>query len=613
MSQEQEILEPGIKTPLKKRSCLRGCLLYCGLFLLIAAFPFWWFCVGTPPIRISKETTYITGPLAADGRRIDYFRDWEERTYPPEMKTDENGYRLFVRACGDTASRYQSRQDPETGELTHEKIDPEPYRLQVYEKLGLDPAVKPTLKLESPDMFWYRLAQESNSGDEIREKQQAYQQRDKLLGRFWWTFEDFPELRQWYEENGAALDLLAEALRKPAFRIPSVRLDSNQLTIPISLGENQMTREWVRALEARTYCRIGIGEIDGAIEDVLTLYRLSRHLCQGGGLIDYLVAVVGEGMGEQIEIGANPAAPPSRKQIERLLQGVENLPPRMTMSEAFKAERYSTLSYLQTETFENGPDEDYGFEYDVPLPILLKLGIDWNIILEKFNKGYDLADARAVLYVWDLFFRYEPRWTDSFRMLTVRGRSELLGRMLVAQTFSPYKHMPEIEQRYICMGNLKCLTLALLLYEKDHGRLPGEDVDWREAVKPYLGPEPEKYFRCPSHHLAEGETAYAMIAGVENPSPSPDQILIVEVVQPQKLGEGNGRISREKAKFWQKDPAKQDERRPDDFDGLGSYHFSHLHGGIFAGCRNGTVRALAEATEPEKLEMLIEGTATATP
>ena len=68
---------------------------------------------------ISKETTRITAPLTADGY-IDFLKALEEHSYPPELATDDNGFRVFVRLFGNV------------GETAHSEF----YRLQKYEKLG---------------------------------------------------------------------------------------------------------------------------------------------------------------------------------------------------------------------------------------------------------------------------------------------------------------------------------------------------------------------------------------------------------------------------------------------------------------------------------------------
>jgi len=81
--------------------------------------------IPAPALVISEETTRITGPLTADGR-VDFFRALEQRVSPPELATDENGFRVFVRLFGDVG--YEG--EPEEREF---------YRLQLYEKLLIMP------------------------------------------------------------------------------------------------------------------------------------------------------------------------------------------------------------------------------------------------------------------------------------------------------------------------------------------------------------------------------------------------------------------------------------------------------------------------------------------
>ena len=159
----------------------------------------------------------------------------------------------------------------------------------------------------------------------------------------------------------------------------------------------------------------------------------------------------------------------------------------------------------------------------------------------------------------------------------------------------------EAWRRIECLENMQRLTFALLLYEKEHGTLP--DGDWREAVKPYLGENAELYFRCPSHRVVdaegkwrelEGTTTYAMVSNVPNLTSSPNQVLLVEVLQPQKLGEGDGRIPFEQANFE---------------NALGSNHA----GGTNVGMRSGTVRFITKTIELDKWRSLLDGSAETLP
>jgi len=111
------------------------------------------------------------------------------------------------------------------------------------------------------------------------------------------------------------------------------------------------------------------------------------------------------------------------------------------------------------------------------------------------------------------------------------------------------------------------LTLALLLYEKDHGKLP--DGDWRAAIRPYLGENADTYFRCPGSAVADNETTYVMIGGASN------QILLVEMREPQTNEQVNEPRTLESV-----------------MNVLGSNH----SGGINVGLRSGAVRSMDKET-----------------
>ena len=97
-----------------------GCLVYLwggGALLLIL---FWFNIVRSVPPKVAPEITYITEPRTPSGLFVDYRQAIEQAMYPPEMATDDNGYRMVMRALGPM-----------------EKTSDE-YTQQRYEKLGLD-------------------------------------------------------------------------------------------------------------------------------------------------------------------------------------------------------------------------------------------------------------------------------------------------------------------------------------------------------------------------------------------------------------------------------------------------------------------------------------------
>jgi hypothetical protein len=295
------------------------------------------------------------------------------------------------------------------------------------------------------------------------------------------------------------------------------------------------------------------------------------------------------------------------------------------LSEALEAERLYGLAAYQDFYWGNSPQPPGGPFQEALYPYVSWI-FDINILLKQANKFYEvLIDADSIVDDTELVKQVEMlKSKPMFSALTssccghttdwnpipyffVRGRTNRLGdTLLIEPLLQGMLLSREFGKRMECAENMQRLTLALLLYEKEHGKLP--EGDWREAVKPYLGENADEYFRCPSRRLEVGYTSYAMIRDVPNAVASPMQILIVEVVQPQKLGEGDGRIPYEKAKFW-KDPVNPYAPRPDNFDGLGSHH----PGGICVGLRSGGMLFLSESRNPDEVQELLSGTSTELP
>jgi len=303
MSQSQSLIHPNTK----RRGCLRGCGVAC-LIAIVAFVVLVWFNIPTR-LRISEETTRVLGPMMADGKRIDYFRAMEERFYPPGIDTEDNGYRLLVQAFGANAWRN------ETAEPTNVAVflATDSNWHQIYEKLGLDPNEELTtpLRIESP----LPLLDEAEKFGEV----------------LFWTFDDYPMLEIWLEENSPGIDVLAEAVRKPVFYIPIIRKDESPLSwnLPASAI---LFQSWAQAVHARATHRIGIGDIDGAIDDIVTLHRLGRHTGNQMTLLLWSLGRFSEVLGSTVGIGSNPNFSPTKEQLARLVAELNALPPRQAFS-----------------------------------------------------------------------------------------------------------------------------------------------------------------------------------------------------------------------------------------------------------------------------------------
>ena len=487
---------------------LKSCIIGSLIVILVVAVPVWYSCFRAIPLRISAETTYVTEPLTADGKRIDYFLAMENLLYSPEMKTDDNAYRMILRSFGlpkdDSYSDSQQRQ--------------------FYEKLDLDFDVKPTHTIKAT--HWY-FGQDWDT-------MKAYGEACK---RGFWTLDEFPQLADWLTENSDGIDQLAEALQKPVFCVPMVREnEASSLYETLIPSHVQQCREFARAVVARAYYRMGIGDIEGAIEDTLAAYRLGRHVAKQGMLIQYLVGIAFEGMAQEIPIAGNPDHPPTKEQLAHFLREFAQLPPRATWQEIHEPERLFGLGTLQEFLDNPMQDEEFSDYHDLNfLKWTVKI-FDANMMFKIHNQAYSRLATLDTNPDWDWETTYQ-RSRNPLRYLTVQSRTEQVANALVYSTLDTSTSALNAYQRHECIDRLKRLTLALLLYEAEHGSMP--TGDWREAVKPYLGNAPEQYFDCP----LEG-TGYALVL---TDTPTLETPLLVEA-KLEHISE-NGTIANDPALF----------------------------------------------------------------
>ena len=607
--------------PTKRLGCL-GWFAKCGagLLVLFAVFVYW-NLLRSPPLKISKETTYITEPLTSDGTRVDYFAVLEKRLNPVEMKSEDNGYRLVVRALGDGAEDGQA----------------EARSAQLYEKLGLDPAIKPTM---SHQAFWDYLAKygEREGADETKVSEWYRQVYEP------WTFDHLPMMKTWLEENGPVLDLLGRAVRKPTFCMPITRADRQSLSLIAQSPPNvQRMREFARSIAARANYRIGTGDVEGAIDDVVTCARLGRHLQRQPTVLAHVVGLAIEGSFYTIGIAASPEFQPTEEQLRRLAYEFNALPLRPNWDDTAVVARYEALDSLQTIAFGEESlaalfslwkDIDW-MDIDQYRPIFPPfaefISVDWNVVMRRVNQQYDDMDRTrtakqlSLLSPGDLF---------------LGSRSQRVADALAELCQPSFQAMHESNRRSQCEGNLHRITLATLIYEREHGVLPpaltvdaaGKPLhSWRVLLLPYLG-EDELYgklrldepwdsehnrrfhesapavYRCPSTQLAPGRTTYSVVVGKNTPFQAGEGksldafgmnlLLVTEREQPIGWMDPTSELAEEIA-------IEGINRQRGGSSGIGSPHPN----GPNAGLRDASTWFILKKIESSSLQDLLDGTA----
>ncbi|MGL6196492.1 MAG: hypothetical protein ACRC2T_16885, partial [Thermoguttaceae bacterium] len=339
------------------------------------------------PLQISKETTYITEPRTSDGKYIDYFRAIEQLKYPPEMRTDDNGFRLIVQKLDPIPSDFKKSLPSDQQIL----VD------QICEKLGLDPN-----KLGPPIPF--EIDFESILSKYARDN---YPNHDseiimKRIRQCRGTPEETKMITDWIEANSPALDVVVEAAEKPVFCIPYFRdKKTNELEalITLILPNVQDTRSCARNLRTRAEYRLSNGDVNGAIDDTNAILRLGR----GVGHIFFVEVLVGislEGIANAAPIMVSAEYQPSEEQIAKLQHAIQNLPPRCELSKIMQGERYMVLSAGQMLAAAKDVNIDARELADMlglntANFFLLRMPLNWNTVMKQLNKHFDSVEDGA--------------------------------------------------------------------------------------------------------------------------------------------------------------------------------------------------------------------------
>jgi hypothetical protein len=427
-------------------------------------------------------------------RQIDFFRYIEETYYNnPQIQTDDNGFRIFVRTFGNVFESANAR----------------PYYIrQKYQKLGLDVKIPPIKVFpESPA----KIILLHNSSLAKTKLSDITKMLDKP-----WTLDDFPELSDWIKSANEPLDEAAEMIRKPIFVCPLL-IYSQSIVNPSPL----ICLSWqyffdfleiARLYSARANYRIAKGDIDGAVNDTITIYQLGQHIAKDVNVLDVaLIAISIKEIAHNIPLDANPNHPLTKEQSRRLLDTINQLPPRAETSALFEFARLIVLDSTQT-TLRTGNFDWIGADTKNPA---YKFAPNFNLcnknmIFYRVNEAFDIAIGKKQgnIYEYNAKLYYNTVFVK--RLFTSSGRGMIIADCIIPLMMQSFDLVEKTIKRDDSLLNLKRLTLALHIYKAEHGEFP--KADWIEKIKPYLGDNFEKYLHCPAcSNQEKGKTNYALI------------------------------------------------------------------------------------------------------
>gem|GEM_PF-6156970 len=319
-------------------------------------------CGGSPTLEISKETTYITEPLNADG--YPDYEAWYAQTFGENVTPENNMLTGFFEVMGPQLSN---------GFDYYEQLT-KPW-IEIREKLGLPP-------LDDKDHFIPLVASLkddylANGGTEggwlahlkkkiadRPESETTYTRtidedssEERLIENLYFNWEprayqpwqrnSMPEMSQWLDKNQKHIDRLVEwTKRAEYFYVPRQNNPNpkNPAMPMYGLGPTNC-RSIARIFGYRIMRSIGENDINAAIADIEALYRLRDLMAKRVCMMTYNYACLIENMA----LGFLGTAAQTESLTDSELSRIENLiarygPLSPPDSSAFVSERLMTLT-----------------------------------------------------------------------------------------------------------------------------------------------------------------------------------------------------------------------------------------------------------------------------
>jgi hypothetical protein len=441
-------------------------------------------------IRISRETTFVTGPLDANGR-VNYAAAVNQH-FSHGVTPQNNAAVLLYQAMG-----------PNPGGV--------PLSNRFFEGLGMPRPVD--------DGNYIKGLRRSLPDASDEELVQISAQMDVAMTRPW-APDEFPEIVQWMEINQEPLALVEQAVQRPMYFSPWVveppqeREESPGGLIGVLLPGIQQSREIARLLACRALFRMKRGDLSGAWRDIVTTRRLGRLVGQGPSLVEDLVGIAIEGIARQTQFVLLQQAALNPDQIRAIGSELDLLPPRRNLAERFNyGER---LMFLDTVQIMSGGDSRVvlgiiGSRHSQLLKLLSWLSIDWNVVMLNGNQWYDriiealaiedysrrreaLARLNEVIEQWREDEMWENPWPGSVGIFFTgrQAASERIADILVSLLLPAAGQIQNAEDRATQHDRNLRVATALALYRSEHD---GQYPETLDALSPqYLDEVPDDLF-----------------------------------------------------------------------------------------------------------------------
>ncbi len=336
------------------------------------------------PIRVSRETTFLTQPLAADG--LPDYGEAKLAAMGPAPKPEDNAAVELLQVMWPLG--FQATDLP-----------------AVCKALGI-PDVAPVESLQVPS-------------------KEAAAEMDRVMydpsgSRRPWTGAEFPEIEGWLVAQAAALDRLVAAADRPRCWLPWPALLGSESNVYQIRGPNMRCRDVANKLCWRAMWHAGAGRHAAAWRDIRAVYRFSRLLADPTdfpGASAFLHAFDTSAQADAAlthGLLALPGLP--AELLGEIRRDLDRLGPLSDPADLFRGERLNVIDWITflyrmpggrtarrqalvrpvlvlADAAAPAWFEAMWSRMDTYDQLAVRTSLDWNVALERVNAYFDAADS----------------------------------------------------------------------------------------------------------------------------------------------------------------------------------------------------------------------------
>ncbi|MDZ4818431.1 MAG: hypothetical protein SGJ20_05600 [Planctomycetota bacterium] len=465
-------------------------------------------------VTIGKDTTVVTEPLLPSGYP-DYLGAMNKE-FSKGVTPQNNAAVVLLNVVG-------PRNVFGIGE-TDGKLAKEGYRL-----LGVDPLPEKGEYLQLWEEYYESIPIEKllelikqdpdrpilEDGKLPDEESLRIHWRDLLLEEAMekpWVTKDNPHMAAWLKAQGPALAKLDQLAGRTKFFTPTVTDRPGESLIHTLLPFIEpFARTVPKILIARGQLAVGEGRLDDAINDLKSMRRIASYYKDPATLVEWLVGLSSDGMSLPAfnSVVFHPKA--TKEQLRQLREFYRQHPMATSPMRSIDiGERYTGLSAICAVAYNgswavvgdlaalSGGDEDKDEIATDEERAQMQVGyrtrrflFDFDMVLKLANKQYDrmmeiqrIPDYETRKAAWDQFDNDVKSESAEYSaivankpklfltLLTEKGRSRMMSRIVHGLFLPAIGAADNAGIRFQIYSDLRELSIALALYQKDLGKYP---------------------------------------------------------------------------------------------------------------------------------------------